>query len=129
MTLLLGGPIENIIQAQRPWLGLMASGLQHTQAARRRLFTLGVLFTRLGERCLHKEGGGSGHLAERGSAHRSDTACPGSLGRQPSHNRLSETLVSLLRVNVDDLGNILRRVLFFSFNSHPHQINQGGSFP
>lgn len=118
MTLLLRGPIENIIQAQRPWLGLLASGLPHTQAARGRLFPLRVLFTRLGERCLHKEGGGSGHLAvlwlSGGVLTGQAPPVPGSLGRQPFHNRLSETLVSLLRVNVDDLGNILRRVLFFS---------------
>lgn len=61
MTLLLRARIINITQVQGQWL---VSGLHHTEAARRRLFTQGGLFARLGERCLHREAGeGRGHLA------------------------------------------------------------------
>ena len=60
MTLLLGAQTKNMTQVQSPWL---VSGLHHTEAARRPLFTKGGLFARLGERCLHREGGSSGHLA------------------------------------------------------------------
>lgn len=116
MTQLLGAQIINITQVQSQWL---VSGLHHTEAARRRLFTQGGLFARLGERCLHREGGGGGHLAllwlRRGAFTGQAPMCSRAHVEQPPDNNLSEMLISSLRVNMDKLGEILKTVLFFPF--------------
>lgn len=125
MTLLLGARIVNITQVQSRWL---VSGLHHTEAARRRLFIQGGLFARLGERCLHRGGGGggrgAGHLALlwlcRGAFTGQAPMCSQARGGQLPDNILSELLISSVRVNMDNLGKILKTVLFFPpFNLFP----------
>lgn len=134
MTLLLGAWIINRTRVQSRWL---VSGLHHTEAAPRRLFTQGGLFARLGERCLHREGGGPDHLALlwlcRGAFTGQAPMCSQARRGQLPDNSLSELLISSVRVNMDNLGKILKTVL--SPHPHPHpviyshnQINHLGSF-